>query len=227
MWTMFAFKGLRCARGFAGPSRSLPAAATSSSRRWASAATKLKEKEVEVDANTPIVHPLSDSDIKRLTYQRNIGVSAHIDSGKTTLTERVLFYTGRIGEIHEVGFTQMICYCSDGQARSVAVTLWVLKWTVWTWRGRRVLPFRVRRRFATGRLRTLSAGTRPSTLSISLIPLVRALPFGVVALLTVVLGHVDFTIEVERALRVLDGAILVLCAVAGVQVCLLCNCRPS
>ena len=111
-------------------------------------------------------------DLKRL---RNIGISAHIDSGKTTLTERILFYTQRIHAIHDVKG-------KDGVAP---------RWTRWSSSASGASPSPPRRPTASGPATTSTSSTRP--------------------------GHVDFTIEVERSLRVLDGAILVLCAVAGVQ----------
>ncbi|EJT98077.1 elongation factor G mitochondrial [Dacryopinax primogenitus] len=128
---------------------------------------------------------LEKSDIDRLTRQRNIGVSAHIDSGKTTLTERVLFYTGRIREIHEVRGKDQVGAKMDSMdlEREKGITIQSAA-TYCDWEA------------------TPATGGPAQSYSINIIDTP---------------GHVDFTIEVERALRVLDGAILVLCAVAGVQ----------
>ncbi|MDW7711795.1 MAG: elongation factor G [Deferrisomatales bacterium] len=103
---------------------------------------------------------------------RNIGIAAHIDAGKTTTTERVLFYTGvsrRLGEVHEG--TAVMDWMEQEQERGITITAAA---TTCFWNGHRI--------------------------NIIDTP-----------------GHVDFTVEVERSLRVLDGAVAVFCGVAGVE----------
>ncbi|KAK7441749.1 Elongation factor G, mitochondrial [Stygiomarasmius scandens] len=157
-----------------------------SSTRLASTATATKPVESEPAAEEePIKYDLSEKDIKRLNFQRNIGVSAHIDSGKTTLTERILFYTGRIRDIHEVRGRDNVGAKMDSMdlEREKGITIQSAA-TFCDWET------------------TNPITNEKDKYAINIIDTP---------------GHVDFTIEVERALRVLDGAILVLCAVAGVQ----------
>ncbi|MBE7454545.1 MAG: elongation factor G [Kofleriaceae bacterium] len=122
--------------------------------------------------------------ITDLSKVRNIGISAHIDSGKTTLTERILFYTKRIHAIHEVKGKDGVGAKMDSMEleRERGITIQSAA-TFCSWSGS-----------------TPKVGIKPHHINIIDTP-----------------GHVDFTIEVERALRVLDGAIMVLCGVAGVQ----------
>jgi len=122
------------------------------------------------------------SDISKM---RNIGISAHIDSGKTTLSERILFYCDRIHTIHEVRGKDGVGAVMDNMEleRERGITIQSASTQV-TWKDH-----------------TINVIDTPGhTINVIDTP-----------------GHVDFTIEVERSLRVLDGAILVLCSVAGVQ----------
>ena len=110
---------------------------------------------------------------------RNIGIMAHIDAGKTTTTERVLFYTGvshKIGEVHDGAAT--MDWMEQEQERGITITSAA---TTCYWSG-------MAKQFPQHRINIIDTP-----------------------------GHVDFTIEVERSLRVLDGACFVLCAVGGVQ----------
>src|SRR5437764_5575693 len=110
---------------------------------------------------------------------RNIGISAHIDAGKTTTTERILFYTGvnhKIGEVHDGAAT--MDWMEQEQERGITITSAA---TTCFWKG-------------------MDLSYPEHRINIIDTP-----------------GHVDFTIEVERSLRVLDGACMVYDAVAGVQ----------
>ena len=117
-----------------------------------------------------------DTDLSRY---RNIGICAHVDAGKTTTTERVLFYTGlshKIGEVHDGAAT--MDWMEQEQERGITITSAA---TTCFWSG-------MEKQFPQHRINIIDTP-----------------------------GHVDFTIEVERSLRVLDGAVVVFCATSGVE----------
>ena len=114
-----------------------------------------------------------------ISRYRNIGISAHIDAGKTTTTERILFFTGvnhKLGEVHDGAAT--MDWMEQEQERGITITSAA---TTCFWRG-------------------MDMQYQPYRFNIIDTP-----------------GHVDFTVEVERSMRVLDGAVMVYCAVGGVQ----------
>lgn len=114
-----------------------------------------------------------------ISLYRNIGISAHIDAGKTTTTERILFYTGlthRLGEVHDGAATTD--YMEQEQERGITITSAAV---TSYWKG-------MANQFKEHRFNIIDTP-----------------------------GHVDFTVEVERSMRVLDGAVMVYCAVGGVQ----------
>ncbi|MDO9239048.1 MAG: GTP-binding protein, partial [Methylicorpusculum sp.] len=114
-----------------------------------------------------------------ISRYRNIGIMAHIDAGKTTTTERILFYTGvshKIGEVHDGAAT--MDWMAQEQERGITITSAA---TTCFWSG-------MSKQFQVHRINIIDTP-----------------------------GHVDFTIEVERSLRVLDGACAVFCAVGGVE----------
>lgn len=175
------------------------------SRRLASTATA--PLPVAPEAPTyppPPVYELTEKDNARLKFQRNIGVSAHIDSGKTTLTERILYYTGRIKDIHEVRGRDNVGAKMDSMdlEREKGITIQSAA-TFCDWLAKHPATGD-KQKYAVNIIDT--PGNEPRR------------PAQHAQHSSYNIGHVDFTIEVERALRVLDGAVLVLCAVAGVQV---------
>lgn len=123
--------------------------------------------------------------VRDLKKTRNIGIAAHIDAGKTTITERVLFYTGityKLGEVHEGGAT--MDWMDQEKERGITITSAATTtfWNYPTIQGQK------------------TADTQEYKVNIIDTP-----------------GHVDFTVEVERSLRVLDGVVALFCAVGGVE----------
>src|SRR5688572_16879498 len=120
-----------------------------------------------------------------LTYLRNIGIMAHVDAGKTTTTERILYYTGlshKIGEVHEGAATTDWMELEQERGITITSAAVTATWFYPTVQGQKIDE------------------TKEYRINIIDTP-----------------GHVDFTVEVERSLRVLDGAVALICAASGVE----------
>ncbi|KAJ5222506.1 Elongation factor G [Penicillium citrinum] len=150
----------------------------------ASAVLEAAAANPETLSQAAIIDNLDPVEAARLDKVRNIGIAAHIDSGKTTCTERVLFYTGRIKAIHEVRGRDSVGAKMDSMdlEREKGITIQsAATFCDWVKKDKEGVD----QKYHVNLIDTP--------------------------------GHIDFTIEVERALRVLDGAVLILCAVSGVQ----------
>ncbi|KAH8598080.1 elongation factor G, mitochondrial [Bisporella sp. PMI_857] len=170
-----AFRGNESKRHFSLTRSVRSGAAEAMLKQAAADPSKLTQKQILKAADT--------AERDRLSRVRNIGIAAHIDSGKTTCTERVLYYTGRINAIHEVRGKDAVGAKMDSMdlEREKGITIQSAA-TFCDWQ-----------KVENG---------KEEKYHINLIDTP---------------GHIDFTIEVERALRVLDGAVMILCAVSGVQ----------
>ncbi|KAM0250929.1 hypothetical protein ACHAQJ_008387 [Trichoderma viride] len=158
---------------------------SASSQRPNAAQEALKKAQNDAASLTAeyVAANMAPEEAQRLERVRNIGIAAHIDSGKTTVTERVLFYTGRIKAIHEVRGKDAVGAKMDSMEleREKGITIQSAA-TFCDWKK--------------------TVNGKEELYHVNLIDTP---------------GHIDFTIEVERALRVLDGAVMILCAVSGVQ----------